>query len=204
METAKNVAKAATSEKSQFKPGHQVPIQHMDQPSLQKDMKGPDPSDTKVPTEEGGYQSYKPAEKLTGKKAVITGGDSGIGRSIAILYALEGADSLIVYLPEEQKDAEDTKAEVEKRGGKCYLYATDVREKGNCQKIVDEAIAKMGTINILVNNAAYQNMIEDINDLSESVSQLLISLYVEIDKSQRAMAAYIRHKHPSLFLPRKI
>ena len=144
----------------------------MDQPSLQKDMKGPEPSDTQVPTEDGGYQTYKSAGKLQGKKALITGGDSGIGRAIAILYAMEGADSLITYLPDEQKDAEDTKEQVEKRGGKCFLYAADIRKKENCQKLVEEAIAKMGTINILVNNAAYQNMIEEINNLSESVETL--------------------------------
>lgn len=130
-------------------------------------MKGPDPADTQIPTEDGGYQTYKAAGKLTGKKAIITGGDSGIGRAVAILFAMEGADSLIAYLPEEQKDAEDTKEAVEKHGGKCYLFPTDVREKENCQKIVDEAVSKMGTVNILVNNAAYQNMVNGINELSE-------------------------------------
>jgi len=130
----------------------------MDQPSLQKDMKGPDPADTQLPTEGGGYQTYKAAGKLEGKKAIITGGDSGIGRAIAILYAMEGADSIIAYLPQEQKDAEDTKAAVEKHGGKCCLFPTDIREKENCKKLVDEALEKMGAINILVNNAAYQNM----------------------------------------------
>ena len=135
-------------------------------------MKGPEPVDTKVATEDGGYQKYKAAGKLKGKKVLITGGDSGIGRSIAILYAMEGADSLIVYLPEEQKDAEATKEAVEKHGGKCYLYATDLRKKENCQKAVDEAVSKLGGINVLVNNAAYQNMIEDIKDLTEYVVYL--------------------------------
>ena len=147
--------------------GHQVPIQHMSQPSLQQDMKGPAPAEKELPTEDQGYQTYKAAGKLEGKKAIITGGDSGIGRAIAILYAMEGADSLLTYLPEEQKDAEDTKQDVEKHGGKCYLYPTDVRQKENCQKIVDEAVSKMGTINILVNNAAYQNMTNSLDELSE-------------------------------------
>lgn len=149
--------------------GHQVPIQHKDQPSLQKDMKGPDPSDKQLPTEDGGYQTYKAAGKLEGKKAIITGGDSGIGRAIAILYAMEGADSLIAYLPEEEEDAKDTKDAVEKHGGKCYLFPTDLRKRENCQKVVDEAKSKMGDINILVNNAAYQNMTNGINELSEQV-----------------------------------
>ena len=133
-------------------------------------MKGPEPADTQVPTEDGGYQTYKAAGKLKGKKAVITGGDSGIGRAIAILFAMEGADSFIAYLPAEQKDAEDTKAAVEKHGGKCYLYPADVRKQENCKKIVDEAVSKMGGINVLVNNAAYQNMVNDISELSEYAS----------------------------------
>ena len=147
--------------------GHQVPIQHMDQPSQQSDMKGPDPVNEQVPTEDGGYQTYKAAGKLEGKKALITGGDSGIGRAIAILYAMEGADSIIAYLPSEQKDAEDTKEAVENHGGKCYLFATDVSKMENCKKLVDEALSKMGAINILVNNAAYQNMTNGISELSE-------------------------------------
>ncbi|KAK0514778.1 hypothetical protein JMJ35_003395 [Cladonia borealis] len=167
METAKNAAKSVQSEDSQFKSGHQVPIQHMDQPSLQSDMKGPKPVDTEIPTEDGGYQTYKAAGKLKGKKAIITGGDSGIGRAVAIMFAMEGADSIIAYLPEEQKDAEDTKAQVEKYNGKCYLFPTDISKMENCKKLVDEALEKMGAINILVNNAAYQNMINGIAELSE-------------------------------------
>lgn len=135
-------------------------------------MKGPDPVNTEVPTEDGGYQTYKAAGKLKGKKAVITGGDSGIGRAIAILYAMEGADSLIAYLPEEQEDAENTKKMVEEKGQQCYLFPTDVRKQENCKKIIDEALEKMGAINILVNNAAYQNMINGIAELTEHVPSL--------------------------------
>lgn len=130
-------------------------------------MKGPDPESKHLPTEDGGYQIYKAAGKLAGKKAVITGGDSGIGRAIAILYAMEGAESLINYLPEEESDAQDTKKEVEKHGGKIHLYPADITQPSNCQKLVDEAVARMGTINILVNNAGYQNMTNGIRELAE-------------------------------------
>lgn len=130
-------------------------------------MKGPDPESKHLPTEDGGYQIYKAAGKLKGKKALITGGDSGIGRAIAILYAMEGAESLISYLPEEETDAQDTKKEVEKHGGKIHLYPSDIRMQENCKKLVEEAVSRMGTINILVNNAAYQNMINGIRELSE-------------------------------------
>lgn len=167
MDAVKNTAKAATGQDSQFTSGHQVPIQSMDQPSQQSDMKGPDPSNTEIPTEDGGYQTYRAAGKLKGKKAIITGGDSGIGRAIAILYAMEGADSIIAYLPEEQKDAEETKEAVEKHGAKCYLFPTDLTKRENCAELVKKALSEMGAINILVNNAAYQNMIPSIHDLSE-------------------------------------
>ena len=145
----------------------------MDQPSLQSDMKGPKAQNTQIPTEDGGYQTYRAAGKLKGKKAIITGGDSGIGRAIAILYAMEGADSIIAYLPEEQKDAEETKQAVEKHGQKCYLFPTDLTKKENCAELVKKAMSEMGAINILVNNAAYQNMIHSIADLSEQVSLTL-------------------------------
>lgn len=186
MEAAKNAVKSATGKESQFTPGnhanvqvlslrtltsqgHQVPIQDMDQPSQQKDMKGPDPANTQIPTEDGGYQTYKAAGKLEGKKAIITGGDSGIGRAIAILFAMEGADSFIAYLPAEEDDAKDTKEAVEKHGRQCHLMATDLTKKENCKKVVDAAVKKMSTVNILVNNAAYQNMTNGINELSEYV-----------------------------------
>jgi NAD(P)-dependent dehydrogenase (short-subunit alcohol dehydrogenase family) len=132
-------------------------------------MKGKPPATTDIPTEDGGYQTYKAAGKLEGKKAIITGGDSGIGRAIAILFAMEGADSLIGYLPEEEEDAQKTKKKVEELGRKCHLFACDVRSKENCKKIVDRAVSEMGGINILVNNAAYQNMVKTIGELSEYV-----------------------------------
>ncbi|KAL9001163.1 MAG: hypothetical protein Q9169_000347 [Polycauliona sp. 2 TL-2023] len=167
MDTVKNMAKGASSEDSQFKSGHQVPIQQQSQPGIQSEMQGPDPQNTNIPTEDGGYQTYKAAGKLEGKKAIITGGDSGIGRAIAILYAMEGADSFINYLPEEESDAKVTKEEVEKRGRKCYLFPGDLRSKETCKKLVDQAKADMGAINIVVNNAAYQNMINGIRELTE-------------------------------------
>ena len=130
-------------------------------------MKGPEPVNEEIPTEDGGFQKYKPAGKLEGKKAIITGGDSGIGRAIAILFAMEGADSFIAYLPNEEKDAQETKRLVEKYGQKCFLHSTDLTSQQNCKTVVDEAVTAMGGLNILVNNAAYQMMQKDISDLSE-------------------------------------
>lgn len=125
------------------------------------------PAIKEIPTVDGGYQKYKAAGKLQGRKALITGGDSGIGRAIAVLFAMEGAESFIVYLPEEEKDAQDTKIMVEEEGGKVHLMSTDLRSQTNCKEVVEKARSTMGAINILVNNHAYQNMINSIEDLTE-------------------------------------
>jgi len=152
--------------KSHFEQGHQPPVQHQDLPGLQSKL-NPTPQSENIPTEDGGYQLYKAAGKLSGKRAIITGGDSGIGRSVAILFAMEGADSFIVYLPEEEEDAQETKSRVESYGRKCHLMSTDLKDRNNCKAVVDNAVKAMGGVDILVNNAAYQMMVEDIKDLSE-------------------------------------
>lgn len=103
--------------------------------------------------------------KLKGKCALITGGDSGIGKAVAILFAKEGADVAISFLSEQQ-DAEQTKAEVETYGRKCFLFPGDLGKENNCKKLVDNAVKKLGKIDILVNNAALhweQKSIEDIS-----------------------------------------
>ena len=130
-------------------------------------MKGQEPATTEIPAEDGGYQTYKAAGKLEGKKALITGGDSGIGRAIAVLFAMEGAISTINYLPEEESDAQETKKLVEKYGGKCFLHPADIRTQESCKKVIDYAVKEMGGLNLLINNAAYQNVVKDISELSE-------------------------------------
>lgn len=86
---------------------------------------------------------------------------------MAVLYAMEGADSYIVYLPEEESDAQETKKIVEEKGRKCYLHSTDLRDQKNCKEVVEKAVKAMGGIDILVNNAGYQMMQMDIQDISE-------------------------------------
>ncbi len=103
-----------------------------------------------------GEQSYVGHGRLAGKKAIITGGDSGIGRAVAIAYAREGADVLIVHLPEEQADADATVALVREAGRTGVAVAADLREEQVCQQVIDTAVSDLGGIDILVNNAAYQ------------------------------------------------
>ncbi len=112
-------------------------------------------------------QFYKAAGKLAGKKALITGGDSGIGRAVAILFAMEGADVAIAYLPAEEEDAQHTKAQVEKNGGHIHLFQTDLTHANNCKDLVQKAVDALGGLNILVNNAAYQETKKDIDDTNE-------------------------------------
>ncbi|KAG0156707.1 Short-chain dehydrogenase/reductase SDR [Penicillium digitatum] len=162
------IEREASGSKSQFAPGHKIPIQHLTKPGLQSDMGEPKPVSTHIPTEDYGYQIYKAAGKLEGKRAIITGGDSGIGRAVAILFAMEGASSVIVYLPEEESDAQETKRRVEQYGQQCHTLALDIRKKENCQKIINVTLEKMGRIDILVNNAAFQDMLSDISELDES------------------------------------
>jgi len=98
---------------------------------------------------------------------LITGGDSGIGRAVAILYAMEGAESTIVYTPDEEKDAQETLKLVEEKGGKAHLLQADLREQKICKEIVEKARKNMGAINILVLNHGTQTMVDDISELSE-------------------------------------
>jgi NAD(P)-dependent dehydrogenase (short-subunit alcohol dehydrogenase family) len=108
---------------------------------------------------------YKAAGKLEGKVALITGGDSGIGRAVALVYAMEGADVAIVYL-DEHKDAEDTKRMVEEKGRRCLTIAGDVGEEGFCHQAVEQTVEEFGRLDILVNNAAEQHPQEDIEKIS--------------------------------------
>ncbi|MBX3480388.1 MAG: SDR family oxidoreductase [Caulobacter sp.] len=109
---------------------------------------------------------YKGSDKLKDRAAIITGGDSGIGRSVAVLFAREGADVAIVYLRDEQADAEATRAAVEKEGRRCLLIPGDVRDRAFCREAVDKAAAEFGRLDVLVNNAAFQ-IHSSFEDLTE-------------------------------------
>jgi NAD(P)-dependent dehydrogenase (short-subunit alcohol dehydrogenase family) len=110
---------------------------------------------------------YAGSGKLDGKVALITGGDSGIGRAVAVLYAREGADVAIVYLDEEQSDAEETKRAVEREGTRALLLPGDVSDPAFCRDAVDRVVDEYGRLDVLVNNAAYQNRQPSLDDISE-------------------------------------
>jgi NAD(P)-dependent dehydrogenase (short-subunit alcohol dehydrogenase family) len=111
-------------------------------------------------------EDYKAAGKLEGKVAIITGGDSGIGRSVAVLYAREGADVAILYLDQHQ-DADETRTVVEQYGRRCLTFAGDVADRDVCRKVIDETLAAFGKLDILVNDAAEQHPQEKLEDISE-------------------------------------
>ncbi|TXK51359.1 SDR family oxidoreductase [Pontibacter qinzhouensis] len=111
-------------------------------------------------------KTYKGSDKLKDKVALITGGDSGIGRAVAVHFAREGADVAIVYLNED-KDAKDTKKLVEKEGRKCTIIAGDIGEEDFCKKTVEQVVKEFGKLDVLVNNAAEQHEQTDLRDISD-------------------------------------
>jgi hypothetical protein len=118
------------------------------------------------PKPDHGENTYKGSGKLAGKKAIITGGDSGIGRAVAIAYSREGADLLLSYL-DEHEDANETRRLVEEAGRKAVLVPGDISDPAHCRAVIEKAITELGGLDILVNNAAHQATFKDIGDISD-------------------------------------
>lgn len=149
--------------KKQEEPTSPMPAQSQPKPGLESKME-PRPR----------YMAplYRGAEKLKGKAALITGGDSGIGRAVAVLFAREGADVAIVYLPSEQSDAEETKGAVEGEGRRCLLLPGDQTESDFCRDAVEKMVQEFGHLDILVNNAAYQQTQQRVEDITDEAFEL--------------------------------
>ena len=138
--------------KSEDIPGQQQPY-----PAKQSAM---------TPAPQSGLEHYRPAAKLSGKVALVTGADSGIGRAVALAFALEGANVAVLY-NQNDDDANETKRMLEARGGRCLLIKADVRDAAACRMAVEQTVAEFGALDILVNNAAYQKAQKDFLDITD-------------------------------------
>jgi NAD(P)-dependent dehydrogenase (short-subunit alcohol dehydrogenase family) len=134
----------------------------------QEQIRPPGTEAEMTPHADHGEESYRGRERLAGRVAVITGGDSGIGRAVAIAYAREGADILISYLNEqEDADARETARHVEAAGRRCVLVPGDIAEAAHCRAIIERAVNELGRIDILVNNAAFQRTYGSLEDIPD-------------------------------------
>jgi NAD(P)-dependent dehydrogenase (short-subunit alcohol dehydrogenase family) len=161
------------------------PKQHQGSPGLESELEP-------RPRFEAG--EYKAAGKLEGKVALITGGDSGIGRAVATLFAREGAAVAINYLDEEQSDAEETQEAVEEAGAECLLLPGDLSEAKTCDSLVDKTVERFGGIDVLVSNAAYQRRKESLDELSDE--DLQHTFDTNIFAYVRLSRAALRHMKP--------
>lgn len=173
--------RASTSRKPRppFKP------QHQPRPGLESKV---------VPRPRFEAPQYKGSGKLEGRVALITGGDSGIGRAVAVLYAREGADVAIVFLPQEMSDAQVTEAAVVAEGRRCLLIPGDVRDPAFCEQAVQATVDAFGWLDILVNNAAYQHHQKSIEDITDE--QLERTFATNIFGYFYMARAAVRHMQP--------
>jgi len=152
------MAETKMKEQTGARPENPLPAQEQERPGIESKME---------PPPQFLAPNYKGAEKLKGKTALITGGDSGIGRATAVLYAREGADIAVVFLPEEKADAEITKEFVEREGRKCLLIEGDVKNSAFCEKAVEQTVDEFGKLDVLVNNAAFQQHQKSLADITD-------------------------------------
>jgi NAD(P)-dependent dehydrogenase (short-subunit alcohol dehydrogenase family) len=169
----------------QAEPKPPFPEQKLPKPGIEADLK-PRPN-YKAPR-------YKPAGKLDGKVAIVTGGDSGIGRAVAVIYAREGADVAITALPAEHGDAEETRKAVEAEGRKCVVLEGDLTDAAFCQQTIDGTVASLGRLDILVHNAAHQNRWESVEDLEDE--ELERTFQTNVYAYVRLVRAALPHLNP--------
>jgi NAD(P)-dependent dehydrogenase (short-subunit alcohol dehydrogenase family) len=132
------------------------PTKRYEQPDTDEQQQHPGLTEDMQDQPDHGEESYRGSNRLTDKRAVITGADSGIGRAVAIAFAREGADVVLSYLESEEADAAETVRLVEAAGRKAVRCPGDIRDEATCQQIIDTAVSELGGLDILVNNAAYQ------------------------------------------------
>jgi NAD(P)-dependent dehydrogenase (short-subunit alcohol dehydrogenase family) len=142
----------------QRQPRPPFPAQHQPKPGIESKLS---------PRPEYEAPLYKGSGKLEGKVALVTGGDSGIGRAVAVLFAREGANVAIVHLPEEKSDAKETVTAIEREGGEALAIAGDVTDSSFCKDAVEQTVEKFGRLDVLVNNAAFQQHQESLEDVTD-------------------------------------
>ncbi|HEY0776408.1 MAG TPA: SDR family oxidoreductase [Gemmatirosa sp.] len=162
-----------------------MPAQHMEEPGQERDLELK--PQFEAPT-------YRAAGKLAGKAALITGGDSGIGRAVAVLFAREGADVAIVYKPEEQADADETKRHVEGAGRRCVQIPGDVTDVTFVDATVERTVQELGKLDILVNNAAHQRDKKSLEEITDAEWDK--TFHTNIYAYFRFARAALRHMQP--------
>lgn len=185
---AESKSKRAAQTSPTRKPTNPLPKQHQRKPGLESELN---------PRPQFLAEGYKGSGKLDGKVAIVTGGDSGIGRSVAVLFAREGADVAIVYLSEEDPDAQETKHFVEKEGRCCLLIPGDVRDYAFCEGAVKKTVDAFGKLSVLVNNAAFQEHADSLEDITEEHFDLTLrtNLYGYFHMAKRPTPSERRRCH---------
>jgi NAD(P)-dependent dehydrogenase (short-subunit alcohol dehydrogenase family) len=169
----------------QAEPKPPYPQQKLEKPGLEAEMQ--QQPQWRAP-------KYKPAGKLEGKVALVTGGDSGIGRAVAYLYAREGADVAIVHLPEEQRDADETQQAIQEEGRRCLDIPGDLTDPQFCRDAVERIVRELGHLDILVSNAAWQNRKESIAEITDEEWQR--TFRTNIDAYFHLSKAALEHMPP--------
>ena len=158
----KTTRRARPEQRIKKYPRNPLPKQHQDKPGIEADI---------TPRPQYRAPHYRAAGKLEGKAALITGGDSGIGRAVAVLFAREGADIAFTYLPEEQRDADETQRVVESEGRRCVAIEGDLTDVRFCRSAVERAVTELGHLDLLVNNAAFQQHQPSLDELEDEQLQ---------------------------------
>jgi len=169
----------------QNEPKPPFPKQHQEAPGLESKLS---------PRPRYEAEAYRPAGKLENKVALVTGGDSGIGRAVALLYAREGAKVAIAYLPEEQSDADETRTAIEGVGGECLPIAGDLTDAPFCDEVVEKVVQHFGQLDILVSNAAHQARKKTLDDVTDE--EFDRTFKTNIYAYFRLARAALRHMQP--------